>query len=402
MNALTHTWLKEITFGLIVALFNTLQAQIATVPFEFLDDKLVTVQVQVNENPKSLTFVLDTGATADLLDKNTAKELGITSSFKQEATGASGKEVYELAFGQKIKLAENIEIENSNMVLMDLSGLNSYSDDKFDGIIGASLFRKYITVIDFENHQLILYDQIDEINLEGYTPLPFKFDNFIPIPQFDMHFTLNNGEILEGKVLYDLGAGLLFLFNTPFAKEHQIVEKSGKSTKSVVAGGLTGAEVPEEKILLKSIKINNYTFNAVPVMVPEAEGGVSSFKGYAGILGADIIKRFTTVLDYEKKIIYLKPNAFFDDPFRIPLSGIAPYNKKEAAGVFIYSVVKTSPAYEKGLRAGDLIMSIDGELINDLEQCRKLLRQKGKKIKIKAISEDGTKKNVSIRLEPLL
>ncbi|MGB0261095.1 MAG: PDZ domain-containing protein [Flavobacteriaceae bacterium] len=78
------------------------------------------------------------------------------------------------------------------------------------------------------------------------------------------------------------------------------------------------------------------------------------------------------------------------------------YHREEAAGVFIYSVVKTSPAYEKGLRAGDRIMSIDGELINDLEQCRKLLRQKGKKIKIKAISEDGTKKNVSIRLEPLL
>ena len=93
----------------------------------------------------------------------------------------------------------------------------------------------------------------------------------------------------------------------------------------------------------------------------------------------------------KKKIIYLKPNAFYDDLFDIPLSGIATYSKKESGGVIIYSVVKTSPAYEKGLRAGDRILSIDGELINDLEQCRKLLRQKGKKIKIKAISEDGTK-----------
>lgn len=401
------TSLKTSTiYKLFLVLINipfALQAQVETLDFELLRDGHIVLEMQVNDHPEKLHFILDTGATTDLIDKATAEKIGITPNYQQNATGASGSEVYDIALSQKLRLSEKIEINNSNMVLMDLSNLKSRLNVPFDGIVGASLFRSYVSKIDFENQKLSLYEKIDAVDIKGYTEIPFEFESFgryIPIPQFDMDFTFSNGETLSGRILYDSGAGLAFLFNTPFAKENQVIEKSDKSIKSVLSGGLTGSEVDEESILLRSVSIGDFKFDSLVVGVPDSESGVSSFEGYAGLLGAEIAKRFTTIFDYSNKKMYLKPNGFFDKPFDRPLSGISLRRKEET--IIVHSLISKSSAFEKGLRAGDRIISIDGDSNNDLKQYRKLLRQEGKEVKIEAISEDGTQKTISILLQPLL
>ena len=400
MTTFLKTFIYRAFIGIVLAVANTLSAQIETLPFELLDNGHVVIQLQVNEDSEKRSFVLDTGATTDLLNKKTAEKLGIVPNYQQTATGASGDEVYDIALSQKLRLSEKVHIENTHLVLMDLEKLNSKSEREFDGIIGASLFKKHVSVIDFENQQLVLYNKIEEVDLNGFTPLPFVFDNFIPIPQFEMAFTLGNGEVVKGKVLYDSGAGLSFLFNTPFAETHRIVEKSEKSIKSVISVGLTSSEVTEQSVMLKNVELGGYSFNTLVGRITDSKSGVSSFEGYAGILGAQIIKRFTTILDYENKIIYLKPNAFFNESFQRPISGISLHKKEDA--IYLNTVISSSPAYKKGLRAGDKVVSIDGVVSGNLKQYRKLLLQENKKVTIVVVSEEGAEKTVKIRLEPLL
>ena len=152
------------------------------------------------------------------------------------------------------------------------------------------------------------------MDLNGFTALPFVFDNFIPIPQFEMEFTLGNGEVVKGKVLYDSGAGLSFLFNTPFAETHRIVEKSEKSIKSVISVGLKSTEVTEEGVLLKKVGLGGYSFNTLVGRITDSKSGVSSFEGYAGILGAQIIKRFTTFWTTKTKSSISNPIPFLTNP----------------------------------------------------------------------------------------
>ena len=60
-------------------------------------------------------------------------------------------------------------------MLTDLTKLKDALERKFDGIIGYSLLKKYITKIDYENKRILLYNKIENVNITGYKAVNFKF-----------------------------------------------------------------------------------------------------------------------------------------------------------------------------------------------------------------------------------
>ena len=124
-----------------------------------------------------------------------------------------------------------------------------------------------------------------------------------------------------------------------------------------------------------------------------------------GIIGADILYRFTVVFDYEKKIIALKKNSNFNHPFEYDMSGIHPIANGPALNIFkIHRIVKDSPAEAAGLKPGDIITAIDNQdtTAMTLEQIKHVLKSEpGRKLNLR-ISRGGKILEISLTLKRLI
>lgn len=381
-------------FALIISINS--KAQIAEIPFE-LKNGLILLDININDNTEANTFVFDTGATSDLLDSTTANKLGLEANYKQDVSGAGGTKSYDIILNQKYKLQNKIEINNTHLVLTDLTKLKERLERNFDGIIGYSLLKKYITKIDYENQKIFLYNKIENVDTEGYKTINFEFENGIPIPQFDISITMRNGETYTDKILFDSGAGLTLLINTPFSEIHKLSEKAGKSLISK-SENLHGESISED-IAIQSMNLSGYELNDLVVSIAHDKNGASSYENYLGILGAEVISRFNIVLDYSSSTLYLKPNNSFSKSFEFPLSGIR--LKKVDDNVIVDRVEETSSAYKQGIRKGDELIYINKDS-SGIKTFRKLLKKEGDTISLTTINSKGETKKIKIKLNRLL
>lgn len=391
--------MKTITITLLLVLIIPvhLNAQIAEIPFD-LKNGLILLDVNINDNTEASTFIFDTGATSDLLDSTTANKLGLKANHKQAVLGAGGAKSYDIILNQKLTLQNKIEIDNTHLVLTDLTKLKDVFERNFDGIIGYSLLKKYITKIDYENQKILLYDKIKNVDTIGYKAIPFEFGNGIPIPQFDISITLRNGESYTDKILFDSGAGLTLLINTPYNEKYKLNKKAGKSLISK-SENLHGESI-SENIAIESMNLGGYELNEMVVSIAHDKNGVSSYENYLGILGAKVISRFNIVLDYSSSTLYLKPNNTFSKSFEFPLSGIK--LKKVDDNIIIVRIEKTSSAYKKGIRKGDKLISVNKDSSGDITIYRGFLKKQGNEVNLVIINSEGKTKKIKLELKRLL
>ncbi|QTE24031.1 aspartyl protease family protein [Polaribacter cellanae] len=374
-----------------------IHTQVAEIPFK-LKNATIYVKVKINNNTKANTFIFDTGATSDLIDATSAKELGLKANHKENVSGAGGTKSYDIILSQKLTLQQNIEIHNTNLVIADLTRLKEIDEGGFDGIIGYSLLKQYITKIDYVNKKILLYNKIKNVDIKGYKAINFEFGNGIPIPQFNVSIVLKNGESYTDKILFDSGAALTLLINTPYNKQHNINKKAGKSLISK-SENLYGESI-SEVIAIESLNVAGYKLNDIPISIAHDKNGVSSYKNYLGILGSKIISRFNVILDYTTSTLYLKPNSSFNKTFDFPISGIS--LKKIDDDIIVNKVEKTSPAYKKGVRKGDKLIAINKNFSRNLKSYRSLLKKENNIVHLKLINLKGKTKKISFKLKRLL
>jgi hypothetical protein len=87
----------------------------------------------------------------------------------------------------------------------------------------------------------------------------------------------------------------------------------------------------------------------------QARAGTLADRGFGGVVGGDLLRRFTVTFDYPARRLLLDPNAAFDEPSDFDLSGL-----------FLTSATTARPALRRAFRRapGDertLVVARDGE-----------------------------------------
>jgi hypothetical protein len=90
-----------------------------------------------------------------------------------------------------------------------------------------------------------------------------------------------------------------------------------------------------------------------------ADKGAFASPDVDGNLGGGVLRRFTVAFDYGARRMYLAPNAGWNQPDAFDRSGL--FFLRDPAGLRIVDVEAASAAHRAGLRAADVITSIDGE-----------------------------------------
>ncbi|AZA85479.1 hypothetical protein EG349_01075 [Chryseobacterium shandongense] len=386
----------KFNFLIFISAIN-IYAQQIKLPFELSkDSKAIFIKLPMENQKDSLLYFFDTGAGTTLLDKKTAEKYGLKANYQTEVTGAGGKKLYDVMTNEKIFLDRSEFVDSINIVLDDLARLNTFYEKKFDGIIGASILTNYLTSIDFEANTMTLYQFDDYLNYDGYEKISFEF--FSGIPKIPLTFELRNNEKFSGDILFDSGARLTLLVNTPYQEKNKLADKIDE--KSLYSSRNLSNNTNYIKGLIKSIQLGNTIIKNknLAVSLASDKQGVSSLDNLLGILGSEIINRFNFIIDYKNKYLYLKPNNLFDNDFEKLFKPLSFEFSDERKEILISNILVNSDAYKKGLRKGHKIISINNVIGKDIYTYDQMLQSNKRKIVIRYIDSDNQVKSVKIKL----
>ena len=188
--------------------------------------------------------------------------------------------------------------------------------------------------------------------------------------------TLNDGRVLPLRMLVDTGARSILL-NRPFTEEHGIYDALAPSIEGPFSVGIGGVS---RQLMgrAKRFAFAGFTFDAPIVAAAKDAAGATAERELDGLIGGEILRRFTVTFDYARRRMLLVPNRRLHDPFDVDMSG-AGYKAADLKfdRILVRYVIGNSPASEAGLEERDEIVSVDGNKVT-LGQLRALFGEPGK------------------------
>lgn len=271
--------------------FSKLQVAVHdTIPF-FINQYNTNYLPVVLNGIDSLLLNFDSGATEVCI---------ITESLKQKVK--SQPKLYTTAYGVKI----GKRIYNSKIYDISVAG------NEVDGLLGWNLFDGMIVELDYDDHRMIVHSEMPKQILRDALYEKFKLTYIKNKPFIESEIS-QDGIKNKSLFFFDLGyQRAVMLDNDALTAAHFPSEKM-PVIKKVIMHGTKGNEIPVITAHLESLKIGKFKLKNVPAqMMTQGKPMPGANVHY---LGSDLLKRFNTVLDFQKNVIYLKPNHLYSIPY---------------------------------------------------------------------------------------
>jgi len=258
----------------------------------------IFVEVSVN-GEKNIYFILDTGAGSNILDSSYAARLGLQWSGKLPAKGIAGYEPVGFARIDSMKI-NRIKLTDNLPAIVDLKSLFLRLPGEFGGLIGYDLISRQPLKINYAEKELIFY------NPTRFNPpdpeYALDFDFIMKVPLVNVEY---NG--IPARLLVDFGNpfGLMLhrLFVEKYNLEETFSDKKKMGGKIGGVGGKSGAYAATGT----NLRIGPTEIKNPPLMVVGAGKGVSESSIVDGNIGNLLLQKFSILMDYGRKKIYILP-----------------------------------------------------------------------------------------------
>ncbi|RKS89646.1 aspartyl protease [Flavobacterium limicola] len=181
-----------------------------------------------------------------------------------------------------------------------------------DGRFGWDFFKGKVVELNYDNHSMIVHSELPK-----YVPLDSKFTTLKM--EFWKDLFLVSSEIKENGIvntalfLFDTGFDRTVLLDNDLLKEGNFPTNKMEFVKKVIMKGAQGNEIPVITSNLKTLKIGKYKVKNIPVQTTISQKPLRDKNVH--LLGNEILKRFNLFLDFQKNVVYLKPNHLFNDKY---------------------------------------------------------------------------------------
>ena len=337
-----------------------------------VDGNLVLVPTHVNES-SPLTFILDTGASSVVLDNRRAAELGLDTVASDDAQTGGGAVKAGEAEDVTIHVGR-AELAGITVATIDLRPLDGALGMRIDGILGYEIFAKYVIEIDYAAQHVRLHDP-SRYRDAGRNAVPMTLEERLPVIRVDLARAA--GGTAEAKVELDTGLTAGLMLTRTFVESNRIVDPVQPRLR-ITTGALLPGKVSAEVVRLAAVRVGSFHLERIVANITPTseEAGVSG--NTVGLLGAELLRRFTVVIDYPHSRLLLEPNAALLEPDEFDMTGMS----LAALVPQTYSVrlvLEGSPAAEAGVQAGDVLVAIDGRPASQmaLSTIRALFQQEG-------------------------
>jgi hypothetical protein len=271
-------------------------AQQVRMPFEWADS-MIFVPLRV-AGSEPLRFILDTGSTRMLIDRQVARRLGIVTTTSGSLQGAGAGRV-------PIETAENVDIalpglESAGYALstIDLKPTSTSENGGIDGIIGYEFFSRFVITVDYARKTLT-------IAAPGVAR-PGAGVEVIPLEIRDKWAYVKGALAIAGPVtiqdtfLLDSGSGDAVDHPVVKSVPDRIVSKSGVGLGTPIEGAVGHAV---------SFRLASY------VMLTPVVSCCGATEATSRLIGNEVLRRFTVTFDYPSSRLWLVPNATLNDSF---------------------------------------------------------------------------------------
>lgn len=126
-----------------------------------------------------------------------------------------------------------------------------------------------------------------------------------------------------------------------------------------------GGLIPSKSARASRFSIGELTLTNVVLQSVEECDWSSEVKGCAAVIGFELLKRFDLVVDGEHAVAYMRPSHRWkpvtaEPPSQSSVSAVfGPW--RDQTNFFTACVINASPAFESGIRDGDILLKVDGQ-----------------------------------------
>jgi hypothetical protein len=314
-------------------------------------------------------FLLDTGvATSLLTDPQLADSLHLThgEQFRLLGVGGadSGLRAYEAA-NVRVTLP-GVEAPGMSWLVLssDVLDLSGYVGMPVRGIMGSDLFHSFVVTIQPGRRELLLSAPARYKAPTGrrWASLPLVLDHSKAYVQAGVQLlgAAPGSPPLPLRLLLDTGAGHALSLET--TADHRLRlppahlrTDLGRGLSGIVSGSLGR---------VAAVQLGRYYLPQVLTSFPDStqvhERLSGTERGRHGSLGYEVLKRFTTVIDYPHGRLLLRPTPELREPFEHDMCGLdllatGPDYRRYR----VLRVVPGSPAAAAGITEGEELMSIN-------------------------------------------
>jgi len=261
-----------------------------TIPF-FLNQYNTNYLPVVLNGTDSLLLNFDSGATEVCIT---------TKSLKQKVR--SQPKLYSTAYGVQI----GKRIYNSNIYDISVAG------NEVDGLLGCNLFDGMIVELDYDHQRMIVHSEMPKQIVRDASYEKFKLTYIKNKPFIESEIS-QSGIKSKSLFFFDLGYQRAVMLDNDALTASHFPSESMPVIKKVIMHGTKGNEIPVITADLASLKIGRFELKNVPAQIMTQ--GKPMPGANVHYLGSDVLKRFNTVLDFQKNVIYLKSNQLYNTPY---------------------------------------------------------------------------------------
>jgi hypothetical protein len=317
-----------------------------TIPFSLINNHLY-VQVRL-DGKGPFRFIFDSGGQ-NVVTPEVAAQLGrsVAGALRVSGAGAASAST-GFAWIPSLQIG-NATLRHQSFAVLPIGRImQAVEGEKIDGIIGVEVFRRFITTIDYQ-HGRITFTRGAQPKIAG-TAIPFVYDQSVPL-------VAGAAGGLTGHFIIDTGNRSSLVFYAPFVAQHHLLEEYPSDVRGIAGFGLGGPSMGQ------LIRVKRFTIGTVSVADPVAilsldKAGALTEPGTAGNIGGGTLKRFTVTFAYQRRLMYLAPNAWYRDPGAHDRSGL--FLIQTSKGIKVIDALTGTPAFAAGLKAGDIITDVDG------------------------------------------
>lgn len=366
--------------------------QLTVVPFSQLTGGIVILQAKVGTSTDTLNFILDTGSSGISLDSSTADFLGLKPiPTERTIRGIAGIRKVSFLYNMPLHFP-GLTVDSLNFHINDYSILTAVYGERIDGIIGYSFISRYILKIDYDSLTMAICTRGTIRYPRGGYLLKPTINMLVSQP-----LKVRDEKTIYSRFLYDMGAGLCMLYSRDFVEDSNFISKKRKRWTKEGEG--LGGKIDMELLVTKEVKLGPFKFRNVPTYIFDDENNITSYPNMGGLIGNDILRRFNTIINYEKGDIYLTPNRHYIDQFDYSYTGLELYL---IDGIIVAGdVAKGSPAEAAGLKEGDQVISVNKNFSQSLNQYKIALQAPNEKIKL-IIRRDGQMKEIEFKVKSII
>jgi hypothetical protein len=334
---------------------------------------VIMIRAQLMPFPDSLNFIFDTGSGGISLDSITVQDLGLNPTpTSRTIRGVGGIKRVAFLYNQQLNFP-GLLVENLDFHINDYDILTSIYGFKIDGIIGYSVINRFIIKINYDSSKIEFWSKGAMKYPRGGLLLKPQIQ---PLPVH--HFKIKDQRSINARFLVDLGAGLNMMLTTDFIRDSKLLHRKRKFFVKVAEG--MGGKVDLNMTVIKEVRIGNFKFRNVPVFIFDDVYNVTSYPYLGGLIGNDLLRRFNIIINYDKQDMHLIPNKNYNDPFDYTYTGLELYY--DQGNIIIGDVARGSPAEKAGLMDGDIVISINKNISQDMQRYKYELQTKGNRVKI--------------------